>query len=367
MILSTIGEILITTATYSVAAVSFLGLLLFIVDKFLLAAPKYDGGESDHFDGKKFVNPDGAGTHRYIEVLKWWFGGNDKGMWHLLNEDDVPPSVLSAREVEKDEFRITFVNHATFLLQFNGCNILTDPIWSNRASPYQWIGPKRMRPPGIKFENLPPIDTVLISHNHYDHLDIPTIEKLHRQHNPLFIVPLGVEHLLREHGIAKVVNMDWWDQKTVKSAFTVTAVPARHFSCRGLFDRNKTLWCGYVIESPAGVVYFAGDTGYGKFVKEIGKKFPSIQASLIPIGAYRPRWFMAPIHLSPEEAIQVHRDLQSEVSIAMHFGTFPLADDGMREGAQVLQQKMAENQMAADEFLVLQEGTTKTIKQQLVY
>ncbi len=367
MILSAIGDFLVATVTYSLAVVSVFGLLLFVVDKFLLAAPKYNSDKSNHFDGKKFVNPDGAGTHRYIEVLKWWFGGNDKGMWHLLDERDVPPSTLPENGLDKEEFRITFVNHATFLLQFKEYNILTDPIWSRRASPYQWIGPKRMRPPGIRFEDLPPIDAVLISHNHYDHLDISTVKKLHRQHDPLFIVPLGVEHLLQEYDISKVVDMDWWQKESLNSKFSVTAVPARHFSGRGLFDRNKTLWCGYVVQSPAGTVYFAGDTGYGKFVKKIGAEFDSIQASLIPIGAYRPRWFMEAIHMSPEEALQVHRNLQSQVSIAMHFGTFPLADDGMREAPKELQQNLAENPLESGEFLILQEGTTKTIKQQLVY
>lgn len=343
----------------------FIAALLF-VDK-LLSAPKYDSNKSNHFDGKKFVNPDNTGTHTYFEVLKWWLGGNNKGMWHRLDERDAPPAKLADDVPGEHEVRFTFVNHATFLLQFEDLNILTDPIWSNRASPYHWIGPKRMRPPGLRFEELPPVDAVLISHNHYDHFDLPTAKRLHQQHDPLFIVPLGVERLLHEHGIYNTVDLDWWQRHQLNHKFSVTAVPARHFSGRGLFDRNKTLWCGYVIHSPVGNIYFAGDTGYGNFIRKIGEKFGPIKTSLIPIGAFRPRWFMAPIHVSPEEALQVHQDMESEVSIAMHFGTFPMADDGMREAPIVLQQKLAESSLSPDEFLVLREGETKTIKQQLVY
>lgn len=364
MALSAISEILFATASYSIAVISVFAILLFIVDK-LLSAPAYDRNESNHFDGKKFLNPGGTDTHRYSDVLRWWLGGNDKGMWHLLDERDVPPARPAKGTPAADELRVTFVNHATFLLQYDKFNILTDPVWSRRASPYQWIGPERKRPPGIRFEDLPPVDIVLISHNHYDHLDIPTVERLHREHDPLFVVPLGVERLLLDHGIHHVVDMDWWQQHAVNSSFSVSAVPARHFSGRGLFDRNKTLWCGYVIEGPAGNVYFAGDTGYGDFFREIGRKFYPINLSLIPIGAFLPRWFMAPIHLSPAEALQVHREVGSAISIGMHFGTFPLADDGMREAPQVLQQELDRCPVPPDEFLVLQEGTTTTIKRQL--
>ncbi|MGD8426247.1 MAG: MBL fold metallo-hydrolase [Balneolaceae bacterium] len=346
---------------------SFAAILTFVaalvgVDK-LLSAPKYVDGNSDHFDGKKFVNPDDSGTHHYFDVLKWWLSGNDKGVWHKISEDPSGRFPAPEPSVPKDEFRATFVNHATFLLQVEGMNILTDPVWSDRASPYQWIGPKRMRPPGIAFNDLPSIDIVLLTHNHYDHLDITTIHKLNEKYEPKFIVPLGVERFLHDEGIFDTVHLDWWDTHILKEQFSLTAVPARHFSGRGLFDRNKTLWCGYVLHTSVGNIYFAGDTAYGKFLTDIGKRFGPMHTSFIPIGAYKPRWFMEPIHVSPEEAVQVHKDVQSQTSIAMHFGTFPMADDGMYEAVEALQKELDSRNVNRNEFKVLKEGETHLKRQ----
>lgn len=328
---------------------------LFIVDK-MLSAPKYTENNSDHFDGKKFINPDDAGTHHYWEVLKWWFGGNNKGVWHTYDQEDLPDYPTPPSLVKQGEHRITFVNHATFLIQIGGQNILTDPVWSFRASPYQWIGPKRKRPAGINFDELPPIDTVLLSHNHYDHLDIDTVQQLKEKFNPQFIVPLGVERFLHSQGIDNTIRMDWWDKYGLGSDIKLTAVPARHFSGRGLFDRNKTLWCGYVVESSSGNIYFAGDTGYGKFIKEIANRFDLINTSIIPIGAYKPRWFMEAIHMSPEEAVKAHKDLGSQKSIAMHYGTFPMADDGMYEPLEDLKKARHKYHISEREFISLQHG-----------
>jgi len=330
---------------------------LFIVE-LIIAAPPYLEKNSDHFDGKKFVNPGTLTGHTYFDVLRWWFSGNNKGPWQKLTKNDISDRPKPQAQTADHELRITFVNHATFLIQIDGMNILTDPIWSYRASPFQWIGPKRMRPPGIKFEDLPPIDLVLISHNHYDHLDEQTVLDLHRDHNPKFVMPLGVERFFHDHNIDTTTHLDWWHHHEVNQRLSLTAVPARHFSGRGLFDRNKTLWCGYVLHTPFGNIYFAGDTGYGDFLTEIGQNCGPIHTSFLPIGAYKPRWFMQPIHMSPEEAVQAHKDLQSEQSIAMHFGTFPMADDGMREGVEELQEARKLQNISSEEFRVLQEGET---------
>lgn len=330
---------------------------LFIVDK-LIAAPKYKADESNHFDGSKFVNPDEVESHTYFDVLKWWLSGNDKGKWHKVEEHEAIQSVPQ-KTVSDDEFHVTFVNHATFLLQIDGLNILTDPIWSYRASPYQWIGPKRMRPPGIKFEDLPPIDLVLISHNHYDHLDIRTIQQLNKKHEPQFIMPLGVERYLHEQGIHQTTHLDWWEDYSFNQQISLTAVPARHFAGRGLFDRNKTLWCGYVLHTSLGNIYFAGDTGYSGFISDIGNRFGPMHTSFIPIGAYKPRWFMEPIHLSPEDAVMAHQDLQSKHSIAMHFGTFPMADDGMEDPTDDLKKAREKYGITDGEFIIPEEGNTK--------
>lgn len=328
---------------------------LFIVDK-MLSAPKYKENNSNHFDGKKFINPDNAGTHHYGEVLKWWLGGNNRGVWHTYSKEDITSHPAPPSSTNNTEYRITFVNHATFLIQLPNHNILTDPVWSFRASPYQWIGPKRQRPPGIDFEDLPPIDTVLLSHNHYDHLDIETVKHLKDNFDPKFIVPLGVERYLHSQGIDNTIRMDWWDKYGLGNNTILTTVPARHFSGRGLFDRNKTLWCGYVIENPIGNIYFAGDTGYGGFFKEVSRQFNQIDTSLLPIGAYKPRWFMEAIHMSPEEAVKAHLDLQSKKSIAMHYGTFPMADDGMFEPIDDLKKARRKYKVPASNFISLQHG-----------
>lgn len=338
-----------------ITIIGALGLALFVVET-IIAAPPYRENKSDHFDGKKFINPEELHEHHYFDVLKWWLSGNDKGTWHQLSKEDVPPGPKPAPTVNEEEVHITFINHASFLIQINGQNILTDPIWSRRASPFQWIGPKRKRPPGLNFEDLPPIDTVLISHNHYDHLDIQTVLDLNEVHKPTFMVPLGVEQFLHEHQIHDTIHMDWWDRQQLGEELSISAVPARHFSARGLFDRNKTLWCGYIIHSKAGNIYFAGDTGYGEFFKDIRRRYGDIFASIIPIGAYKPRWFMESIHLSPKEAIQVHRDLQSEQSFAMHFGTFPLADDGMFEATNELKNELRGDPILQQEFRIPIEG-----------
>ncbi len=343
-----------------ISVVSILAVALFVVDK-LLSAPKYDADTSNHFDGTKFINPDNAGTHRYREVLKWWLSGNDKGHWSKVDNNTSSGFPAPVNNVSRNEFRVTFINHATFLLQIDGLNILTDPIWSYRASPYQWIGPKRMRDPSIAFDNLPAIDAVLISHNHYDHLDIRTAEKLHRQHNPQFIVPLGVEKLLHDHGISQTTDLDWWATHSLSDNLSLTAVPAQHFSGRGLFDRNKTLWCGYVLHSSHGNIYFAGDTGFGDFIHQISERFGPIHTSFLPIGAYKPRWFMKAIHMCPEEAVRAHKNLQSRQSIGMHFGTFPMADDGMREPVEDLQNARMQHRIKSDQFFILDEGETKKL------
>ena len=342
---------------WTLAIVGIFVTALFVVDQ-LIAAPKYSDDNSNHFDGTKFINPNDNDTHHYGEVLKWWFSGNDKGPWEKLTLEDISQSKPVSGNLHHNECHITFVNHCTFLIQTNGLNILTDPIWSDRASPYSWIGPKRMRPPGIAFEDLPHIDAVLLSHNHYDHLDIKTVKRLRATFNPQFVVPLGVEKYLHNQGIKNTAHLDWWDEFNLHNQLSLTAVPGQHFSGRGLFDRNRTLWCGYVLHASAGNIYFAADTGYGNFIHEIRNRFGPIFTSLLPIGAYKPRWFMEPIHMSPEEAVQAHLDLESQQSIASHFGTFPMADDGMHEPVEELEKSRQKLGIANDRFFTLDEGQT---------
>lgn len=330
-----------------------------MVDSFI-NAPTYKGPESDHFDGKKFSNLDGIRARGFFDIIKWALT-EEPGEWKELKEQDISYGEAPLARINDNSIHVTFVNHATFLIQTGGLNILTDPIWSLRASPFQWIGPKRMRPPGIRFEDLPDIDLVLISHNHYDHLDIHTVKRLQQEHNPQFIMPLGVSLYLHQNGVTQTIEMDWWEHKEFSDKISISAVPSQHFSGRGLSDRDKTLWCGYVLETEAGTVYFAGDSGYDGFFKKIGSTFNPIDLALIPIGAYRPRWFMEPIHVDPEQAVHIHQDVGAKKSIGMHFGTFPLADDGMREPKKDLAVAKEKHGLADDAFITLKQGGKQII------
>jgi L-ascorbate metabolism protein UlaG (beta-lactamase superfamily) len=223
------------------------------------------------------------------------------------------------------------------LIQHAGMNMLTDPIWSDRASPFSSLGPRRFSPPGVSFENLPKIDLVLLSHNHYDHLDVRTLKRIAARDQPRVVVPLGLAKLLSGIGLKPEKEMDWWDVSG-----PITCVPARHFSARGITDRNRTLWCGYWIETPAGPIYFAADTAFGPHFGEIRNRLGSPRVALLPIGAYKPQWFMSPVHMSPEEAAEAHRKLGPERSIAIHWGTFQLADDGPDEPVIELRKALSE-------------------------
>lgn len=324
---------------------------------FVISAPKYRGLVTDHFDGKVFVNPGNVKAKGGKDLVKWMRTRNKQPWEPIVNATFGPKPV----DCVEDGISITFVNHSTFLIQTAGLNIITDPIWSERTSPVSFAGPKRMRPPGIRFEDLPPIDIVLISHNHYDHLDTPTMKRLIKRFNPRIITPLGVGIFVEKLGASDVMDRDWWQEVRISDQLEIACVPAQHFSGRGTFDRDATLWCGYILKRKSGNIYFAGDSGYGDFFKEIGKRYPGISVSLIPIGAYIPAWFMSPIHISPEEAVKVHQDVGSHKSIAMHFGTFPLADDGQLQPIEDLKKVMISQGMNPEEFLVLKEGESLSL------
>jgi L-ascorbate metabolism protein UlaG (beta-lactamase superfamily) len=214
-----------------------------------------------------------------------------------------------------------------------------------------------MRPPGIKFEDLPKIDVVLLSHNHYDHLDLPVMTKIFQIHKPKIITPLGVKAFLEQNNISGHGDLDWWDEVALNDSLKIQAVPAQHFSGRGTFDRDATLWCGYVIKRKEGNIYFVGDTGYNeKTFKEIGERCAPISVALVPIGAYKPQWFMSPIHCSPEEAVKIHIEVKAKVSIADHYGTFPLADDGEEDPKVELVKALEKLNVPKEQFRLLKEG-----------
>jgi L-ascorbate metabolism protein UlaG (beta-lactamase superfamily) len=299
-----------------------------------------------HFDGKRFYNPGAPQPAGFVDLLRWQLTRRPEPSPDFIS--DVEQSTPPLR-VEGSELRTTLVNHSTVLLQQQGLNILTDPIWSERASPVSWAGPGRRRKPGVAFENLPSIDAVLISHNHYDHLDLPTLRRLAARENSTFIVPIGVARLLRSQNIGPAHELDWGGSLSLPG-FTIHCVPAMHFSARGIFDRNKTLWCGYLIECQDRLVYFAGDTAFGAHFAQIREKFGSPHLALLPIGAYDPRWFMSPVHMAPDEAIRAHEILAARTSIGIHHGTFKLTDEGIDTPAKLI------NSYARPDFLVLKNG-----------
>jgi L-ascorbate metabolism protein UlaG (beta-lactamase superfamily) len=327
-----------------------LGLLLMGA---MISGPRYRGPVSDHFDGSTFINPGGAKAKGGFEVFKWMLS-RKRGPWEEDKSEGHGPRPLAHF---KGGIRVTFVNHSTFLIQVDGVNILTDPVWSKRVSPYRWIGPRRMRSAGIRFGDLPRIHVVLLTHNHYDHLDLDTMRLIFGAHHPRIIAPLGLKNYLDKEAISGTAELDWWQEVALEAGLQVRAVPAQHFSGRGLLDRDRTLWCGYIIKTSAGNIYFSGDTGYnGATFKEIRQKCGPVRLSMIPIGAYKPAWFMSPIHVSPEEAVRIHEDVQSQTSIAMHFGTFPLADDGQADPVGDLNAALQKSAIPEGEFLVPKEG-----------
>lgn len=326
------------------AAAAALGVL---TERCVLASPPYKGPVTDHFDGRRFHNVDPTWD---VEgsFLRWQLT-KQPGHWPAWIEEG--PGPRPVERVNAGRVRVTWVNHATLLVQMDGVNVLTDPMWSERCSPVSFAGPKRHRAPGLRFEELPPIDAVLVSHNHYDHLDLPTLRRLR---GPRIFTPLGNAALMKRGGVENAFDLDWWQEARIDDHVKITLVPAQHFCARGISDRDRTLWGGFVISGPSGHVYFAGDTGMGPHFAEIGARFQPMRAALLPIGAYLPRWFMRPVHVSPEEAVDAHLALKARTSIAMHFATFHLGDDGYEAPARDLQAALAKR--GVTDFLILRHG-----------
>ncbi len=266
---------------------------------------------------------------------------------------------------------LTWIGHATALAQLGGINVLTDPVFSERASPLSWLGPARAQPPGLALAQLPHVELVLISHNHYDHCDMDSLRALNAQAGgaPLFVVPLGLKAWMAGIGITQVVELDWWQSHRIGTV-EVVMTPAQHWSGRGLFDRMKTLWGGYAVFAPDLHLYFAGDTGYSKDFADIQARFADRQGAadgggfdiaLIPIGAYEPRWFMAEQHVNPAEAVRIHQDLRAKRSMGIHWGSFQLTDESLDVPPRALAQARKAAQVPDDDFFVLAVGQTRRL------
>jgi L-ascorbate metabolism protein UlaG (beta-lactamase superfamily) len=308
---------------------------------------------SDHFDGRRFFNPHvPTGRSRREEQQ---LQRTRREPWPEHVEDPLFPR---PDYTAHDRLSVTFIGHSTFLLQIGGVCVLTDPIWSERCSPVAFAGPCRARRPGQSLDTLPNVDLLLVSHNHYDHMDLPTLRKVRARWAPCTATGLGNARHLLKAGIRSAVELDWWQSAELAGA-RITYVPAQHFSSRGLHDRNRCLWGGFVIEAKGVVVYFAGDTGYCPHFIEIGRRFPRIDLALIPIGAYEPRWFTRNYHVDPEEAVRAHLDLMPRRSLGMHFGTFQLTDEAIDAPLMALRRARAQAGIAEQDFDVIWFGETR--------
>ena len=254
---------------------------------------------------------------------------------------------------------VTWVGHSTLLIQLGGVNLLTDPQWSPRASPFSFAGPKRVTPPGLRFEDLPPVHLVLISHDHYDHLDVATVQRLHAAHRPRFLVPLGLKAWFADLGITDVEELDWWQSRTERG-LTLTAVPAQHFSSRTLWDRNRRLWCGWTVAGHDRRLFFAGDTAYNEVFKEIGSRLGPFDLTAIPIGAYLPPVIMKASHTTPDEALQILDDVRGRSLVPIHWGTFDLADEPLEEPPRQLQADAERRGLRPDRVWLFQHGETRS-------
>lgn len=308
----------------------------------------------------RFIVPGHSAGGRFRDLMKWQLGGG-RAKWPRavdnLSYSGPPPYVYG------DNLCATWIGHSTVLMQTGGLNILTDPLLSMRASPLRFAGPKRVRKPAFHANELPPIDIVLVSHNHYDHLDIPGIRQLLKHHSPQFVTPLGNKRYLRRATRSiDCVELDWRTSHLIGD-IKITAMPALHWSKRGPDDTNKALWGAFVVETRGGVLYFAGDTGYGdgSTFREVRERFGAPRLSLLPIGAYEPRWFMKEQHMNPDDAVLAHIDLESQTSIAIHHGTIQLTNEAIDAPAAELGRAVHEAGLPEDSFIAPDVGETIAI------
>ncbi|HEY1576896.1 MAG TPA: MBL fold metallo-hydrolase [Terracidiphilus sp.] len=299
----------------------------------------YTGPITDHFNGKQFYHAGLPPTDKsLLDLLRWQLFGK-RAKW----PDAVPARTGLKPDACIDSLRITCIGHASLLIQTAGINVLVDPVWSDRVSPFKALGPRRYNPPAVALEDLPPIHTVLVTHNHYDHMDTATIAAIYARHKPLFLSPLGNDAVI--HKDAPEVQLqtgDWWQTFPLAAEVRATIVPAYHWSARKLGDRRQALWCGFVLDTPSGRIYCAGDTGYqdGKIFAEIRRRCGAPLVAALPIGAYEPRWFMSTQHADPAEAVQIAIDVGTKHLLGIHWGTFQLTDEPWDEPPALLETAM---------------------------
>jgi L-ascorbate metabolism protein UlaG (beta-lactamase superfamily) len=328
-----------------------LSLKLVTYSRRFFSSGRHFGPPRPHFDGRRFRNQ--IPTTAWAGAVFKWLWQRQPATWPDWIESE--PAPAPAARVG-DELRITFVNHSTVLVQTHGVNFITDPVWAERVGPFPWLGAARVRDPGLTLESLPPIDAILLSHDHYDHLDIHTVRRLLERDRPRLLCGLGVERTLEIEGLRGAEPLDWWESVSVGRDVRVTFTPSRHFSGRGLYDQDATLWGSFVVASPAGRLYFAGDTGYGPHFKEVADRFGPMTMALLPVGCYEPRWFMEPFHMSPVDAVRAHCDLQAALSVGIHHGTFQLGDEAYDKPAADVAAELARLALDPASFVVPEFG-----------
>jgi L-ascorbate metabolism protein UlaG (beta-lactamase superfamily) len=320
------------------------------------SARYYDGPESDHFDGTRFFDVDGSAPRSLADQWRWWRNG-EREKWPSSTPSpysDTPPARVGGAE-----WRISYVGHASLLIQTAGLNILIDPVWSERCSPVRFAGPKRVNAPGIAFAALPPIDVVLVSHCHYDHLDVDTLSLLAATHPARVVTPLGNDTIMKSHDAAiRAEAYDWHQRIALGPNISVTLVPTRHWSARGLTDRNKALWASFVIETPAGRIYHVADSGYGggRHFRDARDRYGPFRLAVLPIGAYEPRWFMRDMHMNPAESVQALRDCGAAFALGHHYGTFQLTDEAIDAPVRALEAARVEAEVEPERFRILKPG-----------
>ncbi|WP_411036484.1 MBL fold metallo-hydrolase [Shinella sp. BYT-45] len=323
----------------------------------LAANRYYDGPVSDHFDGRHFFNPGGEEPNGFFDLLRWQLGGG-RAAWPLDWPSPFPPAVPEAR-IAGDRLVVTMAGHAALLIQTAGLNILTDPVWSERASPLAFAGPKRVNPPGIRLADLPKIDVVLVTHNHYDHLDLATLKVLAQRDGCRIVAPLGNDRIIMPAvGKAQVTVMDWGGAVALADGVVLHCEPCHHWSARGLGDRRMALWSAFLIETPGGNIYHVGDTGFHKGInyRAVREKHGAIRLANLPFGAYEPRWFMRPQHQNPQEAVEGMLACGAAHVAGHHWGTFRLTNEGIDEPLAALEASLDTVGIARERFRALRPG-----------
>ncbi len=307
------------------------------------------------WDGKRFSYPGENILASPADVLRWVVTRKPT-RWPARLPNPPADSVID--RVPGTGLRITYINHATTLIQGGGLNLLTDPVFSRRVSPVSFAGPKRHREPGLSLSQLPPIDVVLLSHTHYDHMDARSLKQLQQRDDPVVLAPLNTASLIKKLCGSEAEQLSWWDEHILDNEIRITLVPARHWTSRSPGDQNKALWGGFVLSMPGGAVYFAGDTGYGRgdHFEQIRQYCEPLRCALLPIGAYEPRWFMKPQHMNPEEAVQSFVDLQAAYAVAIHHGTFQLTDEAHDAPATALLESLEAHGIEQAQFRALGNG-----------